>query len=68
MNEEYEGSVLKKRGERKKKAERKKNVVCFYFLSYSLSLSLSLSLLLQKHSSNSLFISFTCSRSLLCRV
>ena len=45
MNEELnEGSVQKKRGERKKKAERKKNVVCFYFLSYSLSLSLSLSL------------------------
>ena len=35
--------MQKKRGERKKKAERKKNVVCFYFLSYSLSLSLSLS-------------------------
>ena len=45
MNEEFnEGSVQKNKGGKgKKKAERKKNVVCFYFLSYSLSLSLSLS-------------------------
>ena len=41
MNEEFnEGSVQKNKGGKgKKKAERKKNVVCFYFLSLSLSLS-----------------------------
>lgn len=39
MNEEFtEGSVQKKT---KGKQQRKKNVVCFYFLSYSLSLSFS---------------------------
>jgi len=59
MNEELRGgSVQKKKGERKKKSRKEKKCrLLLLSLVFSLSLSLSLSLLLQKHSSNSLFIS-----------
>ena len=50
MNEEFNKWSVQKTKGGKGKQQRKKNVVCFYFLS----LSLSLSLIAKKHSSNSL--------------